>query len=254
MSRRLIRLACLLLALAPTLARADVTVFAAASLKTALDRIAADFTAAEGIDTTISFAGSSTLARQIEQGAPADVFLSANTAWMDELEEKGLIVAGTRTDLLGNSIVLAGHDPAPATPLSLPRDWATLDFGSDGRLAMAMVDSVPAGIYGKQALTSLGLWEQVQDRVAQADNVRAALALVSLGEAPFGIVYATDAKADPNVHLWATFPTDSHDPIVYPAAATRDTAEARAFLAFLNGPAARAVFEAAGFTLLAPPE
>lgn len=227
-----------------------VTVFAAASLRTAMEEIEPGFEAATGHALTVSLAGSSALARQIQQGAPADVFLSANRDWMDVLESEDLIDAGTRRDLLGNRIVLVAHDPQ-ATTVD-PRRVDLLDLLDGGRLAMALVDSVPAGIYGKAALQSLGQWEDVAPRVAQADNVRAALALVSLGEAPYGIVYATDARADPGVTVVATFAEDSHPPIVYPAAAMRGAGPgAQDFLDHLQSPEARAVFTAQGFTLRA---
>ncbi|WP_099824846.1 molybdate ABC transporter substrate-binding protein [Oceaniglobus indicus] len=244
----MLRAVTLCLFLFPTLAVADVTIFAAASLKTALDEIAA------GVDDpvlTISYAGSSTLARQIEQGAPADIFISANTDWMNRLESTGLIVPGTRTDLLGNSLVLISHQPRT---LDLTADPDLAGALNGGRLAMALVNAVPAGIYGKAALTSLGLWEDVAPSVAQADNVRAALALVALGEAPLGVVYATDANAELRVHVTATFPADSHAPIVYPLAAIRRNDEIDTALEILQGPAAAAIFEAQGFTVLRGPE
>ncbi|EPX86935.1 molybdate ABC transporter substrate-binding protein [Salipiger mucosus] len=236
-------------------ARAEsLTVFAAASLKTAMDEIAADYRAATGDEVAVSFAGSSALARQIERGAPADVFLSANTAWMDRLEESGAIAPGTRIDLLSNRIVLIGAD-AEGAPVALDSPDALAGRLGDGRLAMALVDAVPAGIYGKAALESLGLWDRIAPQVAQADNVRAALALVASGAAPLGVVYATDAVAEPRVGVLATFPEDSHPPIVYPGAATAsgDSAAARAFLDYLQGPQARAVFERQGFAPLTAP-
>lgn len=206
------------------------------------------FEATTGHDLAVSLAGSSVLARQIRQGAPADIFISANPGWMDTLEAEGLVEDGTRFDLLTNSIVLiaAGRDAAPVG-IGLELDLAGL-LG-EGRLAMALVDAVPAGIYGKAALESLGLWERIAPRVAQADNVRAALAFVAAGEAPLGIVYATDAVAEDDVTVIATFPADTHPPIVYPAAdlANRDTEAEAEFLAYLRGPEAREVFERQGF-------
>ncbi|MEZ5713766.1 MAG: molybdate ABC transporter substrate-binding protein [Paracoccaceae bacterium] len=242
--------------LAPAAALADdITVFAAASLKNALGDIAPKFEEATGHHLVISLAGSSALARQIEQGAPADVFISANPGWMDHLEEAGLVAEGTRRDLLRNSIVLIAHD-APATPVTLSADL-DLDslLGEDGKLAMALVEAVPAGIYGKAALEHLGLWGAAAPRVAQADNVRAALALVALGEAPYGIVYATDAHAEPKVSVVAEFPADSHPPIVYPAAilAGHESEAASALLSYLDGPAARLEFERQGFTVVPQP-
>lgn len=228
-----------------------LTVFAAASLKTALDEIGGAWTAATGGRLAISYAGSSALARQIEQGAPADLFLSANAAWMDRLETAGLIRADTRRDVAGNALVLIAHDPAaPKADLAAGFDLAGRLEG--GRLAMALVDAVPAGIYGKQALGALGLWEGVAPHLAQADNVRAALALVATGEAPYGIVYATDATPEPRVTVVGAFPAASHDPIVYPAAATAESDApdaAAAFLDFLAGPEARAALTRQGFSI-----
>lgn len=229
---------------------AKITVFAAASLKTAMDAIAKDWKADTGNTAVISYAGSSQLARQIQQGAPADLFISANEKWMDALEKAGLIRKDTRHDLLGNTLVLVARRGTAPVEIGKGLDLAGL-LGT-GRLAMALVDSVPAGIYGKQALTSLGLWPSVSGRVAQADNVRAALALVATGEAPYGITYATDATAEPRVAVVGTFPADSHKPIIYPAALTRDAkAPAPAFLAYLSGKTAAAAFEAQGFKVLA---
>ncbi|MFC0200670.1 molybdate ABC transporter substrate-binding protein [Paracoccus rhizosphaerae] len=238
-----------LAAAAPSLAD-EVTVFAAAAMKTALDRIAADFEAETGHDVTLVLAGSNLLARQIIQGAPADIFLSASAEWMDVVEAEGMIVPGTRADLLGNALVLVSGNPDSQPVRIGPRlDLPQLLDG--GRLAMALVDSVPAGQYGKAALTSLGLWDGVADHVAQADNVRAALALVSTGEAPLGVVYATDAAADPGVSVMGTFPADSHPAITYPVAlltGSDDPAD-RAFLDALSAPAAQQVFRDQGFTL-----
>ncbi len=238
--------------LVPASAQADrVTVFAAASMKNAMDDVSGAFKDATGHDLSVSLAGSSALARQIQQGAPADVFVSANPGWMDTLEADGLIQAGTRFDLLGNSIVLIAHGEAEDIEIDADLDLAGM-LG-ENRLAMAMVESVPAGIYGKAALEHLGLWDTVAPKVAQADNVRAALALVATGEAPYGIVYATDAAAEDDVSVIATFPSDSHPPIVYPAAAVagRDAPAVTEFLDFLRAPAARAAFETQGFTVLA---
>ena len=244
--------AALALSVAALPAHADrVTVFAAASLANALAEIETQFEAATGHDLVVSLAGSSALARQIGQGAPADIFISANPGWMDRLEAEGLLEPGTRFDLLGNSMVLvaAGTDAAPVE-LGPGTDLAGL-LG-DGRLAMALVDSVPAGIYGKAALQSLGLWDDVAGRVAQADNVRAALAFVAAGAAPYGIVYATDAVAEDDVTVVGTFPPDSHPPVVYPVAdlASRDTAAEAAFLEHLSGDAAQAAFARQGFAVL----
>ncbi len=233
--------------LVPGLAAAESpTVFAAASLKTALDQVAQSWQDAGHDPVVISYAGSSALARQIEAGAPADLFLSASVAWMDTVEGAGVVVPGTRRDLLGNTLVLIGAEDGAVDLADLP---ATL---GEQHLAMALVDSVPAGQYGKAALTYLGLWDALAPHVAQADNVRAALALVATGEAPFGVVYATDAAAEPRVHLAATFPAESHPPIIYPAAQlTTGTApeDAVAFLAYLGGAEAAQIFQAQGFSM-----
>lgn len=240
------RFALLALLLSAHAAVADVTVFAAASLKTALDRIAADYTAETGTDVTLSYGGSSTLARQIAEGAPADIFLSASTAWMDDLADKAVIQPASRRDLLGNRLILIG--PPGAAPVTID---ATLDLAAllaGGKLAMAMVDSVPAGQYGKEALESLGLWATAEPSVVQSENVRAALQLVALGEAPYGIVYASDAMAEPGVTPAGTFPEDSHTPITYPGALTLTASpEAAAFLDHLSTPKATEVFSANGF-------
>lgn len=225
---------------------ADVTVFAAASLKTALDEIAADYTETTGTKVVLSYGGSSALAKQIAEGAPADIFLSASKQWMDDLEGKGLIQPDSRKDLLGNTLILIGAAGAAPATIDASLDLSGLLAG--GKLSMALVDSVPAGQYGKEALESLGLWDAVEPSVVQSENVRAALDLVALGEAPFGIVYASDAIAEPKVSVVGTFPADSHKPIVYPGALTVAAAEeAGAFLDHLSTPEATAVFTANGF-------
>lgn len=241
----------LTLAAAPLRAGADVTVFAAASLTTALDRVAAAWTAQTGQTATLSYAGSSSLARQIQQGAPADIFISASTDWIEALAASGDLRPGTRRDILGNRLVLIAHGPdAPPVTLDATLDLPALLRG--GRLAMALVDAVPAGVYGKAALTHLGLWDAVAPQVAQADNVRAALAFVARAEAPLGIVYATDAAAEDRVTVIGTFPADSHAPITYPAAITAqsDSPQAHAFLAFLASDSARPIWQDHGFTVL----
>ncbi len=242
--------AALALALAAPARADEVMVFAAASLKTALDAVAEDFEAATGHDVTISYAGSNQLANQILQGAPADIFVSAAANWMDVVDDAGLVQPGTRRDILGNRLVLVAHG-AGAAPVTIGPGLDLAGLLGDGRLSMATVDSVPAGQYGKQALQRLGLWEAVKDAVAQSDNVRAALALVAAGEAPLGIVYASDAVAEPAVTVLGTFPDDSHDPIRYPAALLTNAADPAdaAFLQALASDAAAARFAAAGFTL-----
>lgn len=238
-------------ALALPAAADEVVVFAAASMKTALDPIAEAFQGETGHSVAISYAGSNALAKQILDGAPADIFISASEQWMDEVERGGEVVEGTRADLLGNTLVLVAHDAdAPQVTPAPGFDLAAMLDG--GKLAMALVDSVPAGQYGKAALTSLGEWNAVAPSVAQADNVRAALALVATGEAPYGIVYATDAAAEPKVHVVGTFPADSHEPVVYPVALLKNAADEadRAFLEMLSAPGSDEIFAAQGFTVL----
>lgn len=246
------RAAALWLLLVGAAAAEPVTVFAAASLKTALDEVAAGLTAETGQDVVLSYAGSSTLARQIERGAPADVFISANPEWMDRLEAGGWIVPETRRDLLGNRLVLvAKAGSGNAVDIATGFDLAGRLNG--GRLAMALVDAVPAGIYGKAALTDAGLWETAAPHVVETDNVRAALKLVAIGEAVLGVVYATDARAEQRVAVIGHFPEASHAPIVYPVAAVegRDGPAVRKFLGHLTGGEARAAFERHGFAVLA---
>lgn len=238
---------------APVMAEADeITAFAAASLANAMAEIEARFEATTGHDLIVSLAGSSALARQIRQGAPADVFISANPGWMDTLAADGLVADGTRFDLLNNSLVLiaAGTE---AAPVEIGPDMDLAGLLGDGRLAMALVDAVPAGIYGKAALESLELWDGVAAQVAQADNVRAALAFVATGEAPLGIVYATDAVAEDSVTVVATFPADTHPPIVYPAVALAESDNPlnATLLDFLKSPVARQAFERQGFAVVA---
>jgi len=230
-----------------------ITVFAAASLKNALDAVAKAWKAESGNESTISYASSSALARQIEQGAPADVFISADLDWMDYLAGKKLVDPASVTDLLGNRIVLiAPADSTVETTIAPGFDIASL-LG-DSRLAIATVDAVPAGKYGKAALEALGVWESVKDRLAQAENVRAALALVATGEAPLGIVYRTDAAAEPKVKIVGIFPEDTHPAIIYPAGrvAASTRTEAAAFLDFLRSGTARALFASEGFAVLSP--
>lgn len=240
-------------AVAPAAAQSsgDVVVFAAASLKNALDEINTAFAADGGKPAKISYAGSSALAKQIESGAPADVFISADLDWMDYLEGKDAIRKDTRQDLLGNRIVLVAPASSAETVEIAPGFDLAGSLG-DGRLAIANTDSVPAGRYGKEALEKLGAWEGVSVKVAQSDNVRAALALVSRGEAPLGIVYQTDAAADPGVKIVGVFPEDSHKPIIYPVAMTKASmnADAGTFLKFLTSDKARALFEKQGFNVL----
>ena len=230
---------------------ADTVVFAAASLKTALDAVAADFQAETGHSVVISYGGSNALAKQIIEGAPADIFLSAAVNWMDEVEKAGLVEGGTRADLLGNTLVLVAHGKG-AAPVEIGPGLDLAALLGDGKLSMAMVDAVPAGQYGKAALMSLGQWAAVEGSVAQSENVRAALALVAAGEAPYGIVYATDAAADDNVTVVGTFPAGSHPPITYPGALLTGAADAadRAFFDALSSEAGDARFAEQGFVIL----
>lgn len=235
-------------------AQGKVTVFAAASLKNALDAVNEACAAEVGETATISYAASSALAKQIEQGAPADIFMSADLDWMAYLSGKKLTRKDSETRLLGNSIVLVAPADSPASTKITP-GFDLAGLLGDGRLAMANVDSVPAGKYGKAALEKLGAWTSVEGKVAQAENVRAALALVAAGEAPLGIVYKTDAAADPKVRIVGTFPEDSHPPIVYPVALLAESkdAQAPAFLKCVESARAKPLFEAQGFTVLVPP-
>jgi len=235
----------------PAIAAEKVTVFAAASLKNALDAANAAWQAETGNETTVSYAASSALAKQIEAAAPADLFISADLAWMDYVVEKKLIRDDTRSNLLGNRIVLvAPKDAAKAVDIKEGFDLAGLV--GDGKLAMGAVDSVPAGKYGKAALEKLGVWPSVENKVAGAESVRAALALVSRGEAPYGIVYETDAAADPGVVIVGTFPEDSHPPIIYPVAILAESRSpaAAAYLDFLKSEKAAPFFTGQGFTIL----
>jgi molybdate transport system substrate-binding protein len=236
----------------PTFAQVkEPLVFAAASLKTALDEVAAQWQRESGKKVVVSYAGSNTLIKQIEQGAPADIFISADLDWMDYGQQKNLINAQSRSNLLGNRIVLIAPKDATLT-LNITRGFDLASALKGGRLAMANVDSVPAGKYAKAALEKLGAWDGVKDKIAQAENVRAALALVSLREAPLGIVYQTDAASDPSVKIVASFPEDSHPPIIYPIALTKTSTnpDARAFLRYIESAAARPAFERQGFTVL----
>jgi molybdate transport system substrate-binding protein len=229
---------------------APVIVFAAASLKNALDEAAAAWQKETGQSARISYAASSTLAKQMEQDAPAQIFISADEDWMNYVAGKSLIRPGSRADLLGNTLVLiAPKDSKTVLDLKPGADIAKALGG--GRLAIANVDSVPAGKYGKAALEKLGIWGSVSTTLAQAESVRAALLLVSRGEAPLGIVYATDAASDPNVRIVAAFPADSHPRIVYPIALTlKAGAAAAAFLDYLKSAKAASFFKAQGFTVL----
>ena len=240
----------LIVLLLPLTAQAQgLTVFAAASLTDAMKDISTKWAAAGHQSLVLSFGASSTLARQIEQGAPVNVFASADEKWMDYLAEKKLIAVDSRKDLLGNDLVLVVPADKPLhVTISKNFDLTGL-LGANGRLATGDPAHVPAGIYTEQALKSLGMWDSVSPKLARTEDVRAALLLVERGEAPAGIVYATDAAVSKAVMIAGTFPADSHDPVSYPFAVTKagDIAEARALLVFLSGPPARAVFEQRGF-------
>lgn len=247
--RRVLLILCLFLA--PIGARAQVTVFAAASLTDALNSIGAAWQKARHPVVRFSFGASSTLARQIAEGAPANLFASADEKWMDYLQQKNLLASGTRRDLLSNRLVLVvpanGPDHVSLTPHF---DLAAL-LGPSGRLATGDPAHVPAGIYAEQALKKLGVWDYARQHIAPAADVRSALLLVERGEAPAGIVYSTDAAVAKGVKVVAVFPEDTHDPISYPFAILKgaDTPDARAFLAYLQGPEARSVFDHFGFGL-----
>jgi molybdate transport system substrate-binding protein len=251
--RRLFRLlsAACLLTLIGTQARADgLTVFAAASLNESLTAAAKAWAAQGHPVAKLDFAASSTLARQIDQGAGGNLFASADEKWMDWLQKRNLIVPQTRGDLLGNTLVLVvPRNQARNIAIGPTLDLAGL-LGASGRLAVGDPKGVPAGIYAQQALTKLGLWTAAEPRLARSDSVRSALLLVERGEAPAGIVYATDAAAAPDVAIAGTFPESSHDPIAYPFAILRagDTPDARALLSFLGSPQAQAIFRAHGFS------
>lgn len=228
-------------------------VFAAASMKNALDAVNTACEPDVGEAAVISYAASSALAKQIEGGAPADVFISADLDWMKYLSDKKLTKPDTEVKLLGNQIVLvAPKDSSVETRIEKGFDLAGLI--GDGRLAMGDFKAVPAGKYGKAALESLGVWSSIEGKVAQAENVRAALKLVSSGEAALGIVYATDAHAEPGVKVIGTFPEDSHPPIVYPVAQMADSTDkdAPAFLECLQSAKTGEIFKAQGFTVLTP--
>jgi len=227
---------------------ASLTVFAAASLTEVLQAVGDEYTKASHVPVRFSFAASSALAKQIESGAAVDVFMSADQDWMNYLDGKQLIDKRTRRDVLANRLALVA--PADSNvALKIQPGFALLAaLGPNGRLATGDPDSVPVGKYAKAALTSLGIWKDIEPRLVRAENVRAALAFVARGETPLGIVYQTDAKIEPKVRLVALFPESSHPPITYPVAAmTTAAAPARTFIEFLDSPAARAIFERAGF-------
>lgn len=240
--------------LIPGVARAQdnagLTVFAAASLKESLDEAAATYQKQTGVPVRVSYAASSALARQIEQGAPADAFFSADLEWMDYLQQRDKLEPATRRNLLGNQLVLVAPKTSKAR-VDLKRPATFLAALGDGRLAVGQTQTVPAGKYAKASLESLSLWNGVKARLAESESVRAALMLVARGETPLGIVYASDAKAEPAVRVVATFPEESHPPIIYPVAALRGprSAQATQFVQWLASPAADAIFTRRGFAV-----
>jgi molybdate transport system substrate-binding protein len=231
-----------------------LTVFAAASMKNALDDIDAAYTAKTGVKVNASYAASSQLAKQIEQGAPADIFVSADTDWMDYATSKKNINEPTRINLLGNSIVLIAPKDSKIDNVTIGQGFDLAKLAGDGKIATGDVKAVPVGKYAKAALEKLGAWTAAEPKFAMAESVRAALTLVARGEAALGIVYATDAKVEPGVKVVGTFPADSHPPIIYPVAATTTAKpEANDYLAYLRSSAAKAVLEKYGFTYLIRP-
>jgi molybdate transport system substrate-binding protein len=257
MMHRLVGMLAILIALggAPALAQdKGLTVFAAASMKNALDDIDAAYAAKTGASITVSYAASSALAKQIEQGAPADVFISADTDWMEYVVSRNTINAPTRVNLLGNSIVLIAPKDSKIDDVNIGPGFDLAKLAGDGRIATGDVKAVPVGKYAKAALEKLGAWQAAQPKFAMADSVRAALTLVARGEASLGIVYATDARVDAGVKIVGTFPVDSHPAIVYPVAATT-TAKPQAldYLAFLRSAVAKNIFEKYGFRFLVSP-
>ena len=231
-----------------------VTVFAAASMKNALDDINAGFTKSTGVKVVASYAASSALMKQIEEGAPADVFASADLDWMDYGSRKKVIKDDTRINLVGNRLVLIAPKNSKLDNVTIGPGFNLAQLAGDGRIVTADVRAVPVGKYAKAALEKLGSWDAASSKFAMTENVRAALTLVAREEAPLGIVYATDAKVEPNVKVIGVFPADSHPPIVYPVAATATAKpEAIAYLSYLRSAAAKAVFEQYGFVFLVPP-
>ena len=254
---RLLTAFCLVAALAvPAAAQNALTVFAAASMRNALDNVNAAFTGATAVRVTASYAASSALAKQIAEGAPADVYVSANGKWMDFLQEQKLMAPGTRINLLGNSLVLVAPQSSRLDKVEISQGFDIASLAGDGRIAVADTRGVPAGLYTKAALQSLGAWQAAEPKLAQSENVRTTLAYVARGEAPIGIVYATDAQAEPKVKTIGVFPAASHPPITYPVAAIagRQSKAATRYLHFLQTPAARAIFKRYGFRILMPPK
>jgi molybdate transport system substrate-binding protein len=231
-----------------------LVVFAAASMKNALDDIDTAFTAKTGVKVSASYAASSTLAKQIEQGAPADIFVSADTDWMDYAIGKKNINEATRVNLLGNSIVLIAPKDSKIDDVAIGPGFDLATLAGDGKITTGDVKAVPVGKYAKAALEKLGAWQAAEPKFAMAESVRAALTLVARGEAVLGIVYSTDAKVEPGVKIVGTFPADSHPPIIYPVAATATAKpESNDYIAFLRSQAAKTVLEKYGFVYLIRP-
>ncbi len=239
----------------PLMAQEQIMVFAAASLKNALDDTNAAFTKATGVKTTTSYAASSALAKQIEQGAPAEVFISADLQWMDYLGERKLIKPDSRINLLGNKLVLIAPADSKIANVAIGQGFDIAKLAGSGRIAVADVNAVPAGRYAKAALEKLGSWAAAEPKLAQAENVRATLAFVARDETPIGIVYETDAKVEPKVKIIGAFPDGSHPPVTYPVAATASATKQSVsqYLHFLRTPAAKAIFEKYGFSFLIKP-
>jgi len=231
-----------------------ITVFAAASMKNALDGVDAAYTKSSGVKVVASYDASSALMKQIEGGAPADVFISADLSWMDYGSQKKLINDSSRVNLLGNKLVLIAPKDSKIDSVTIGPGFDLAKLADDGRIATGDVKAVPVGLYAKAALEKLGAWAAVEPKMAMTSNVRAALVLVARGEAPLGIVYSTDAKVEPGVKIIGVFPDDSHPPIIYPVAATASAKpDAIPYLAFLRSQAAKTIFESYGFAVLTKP-
>jgi molybdate transport system substrate-binding protein len=238
----------------PAAAQEQITVFAAASLKNALDDANAAFTKATGTKVVASYAASSALAKQIDSGAPADVFISADLQWMDYAAQKNLIRPDSRVNLLGNKLVLIAPADSELDKMTIAKPFDIAKLAGDGRIAIADVKAVPAGRYAKAALEALDGWAAAEPKLAMAQNVRATLSFVARGETPIGIVYETDAKVEPKVKVVGIFPESSHPAVVYPAAVTAAAkADAGKYLNFLRGGEAKAIFERYGFSFLIKP-
>jgi molybdate transport system substrate-binding protein len=232
----------------------SITVFAAASMKNALDDVDTAYTKKTGIKVVASYDASSALMKQIEAGAPADAFISADLKWMDYGSQKKLIKDDTRVNLLGNQLVLIAPKDSKIDNVTIKPGFDLAKLAGDGRIATGDVKAVPVGIYAQAALQKLGVWDAVEPKMAMTQNVRAALTLVARGEAPLGIVYSTDAKVEPGVKIVAAFPDDSHEPIIYPVAATVIAKpDVTSYLAFLRSGEAKTIFEKYGFVVLMKP-